>query len=188
MVISTSPFLPTGLVQGSNTIDVRAFDASGRRGPSSSIAITYDTTPPPAVTGLVVGPGGLVQFQPAGPGDVYEYSVGNSSTFLPLGTATSFTDPTILNAPGTVRVRAVDLAGNVGPVATAGISIESSPGARGAGRPAARPTRSPSQGRRSSRSRRLRANPRRPGRSSHLRRTSRSGPRRSAGPRGRRLW
>jgi hypothetical protein len=137
-VTAASSFLPAGLVQGSNTVFVRAFDASGRRGPPSSIAITYDTTPPPAVTGLAVGPGGLVQFQPAEPGDVYEYSVGNSGTYLPLGTATSFTDPTILNAPGTVRVRAVDPAGNVGPVATASVAIESSPG-RPEGQPPGRP-------------------------------------------------
>jgi len=40
------PFLPTGLVQGSNTVIVRAVDASGRRSAESSYQFRLDNSPP----------------------------------------------------------------------------------------------------------------------------------------------
>lgn len=55
-VADPSAFLPLGLVQGLNTITVRAFNASGLRGPESSFGFTLDTMPPTSAEG-VLAPG-----------------------------------------------------------------------------------------------------------------------------------
>ena len=127
-VTTPASFLPDGLVEGVDTVYVRAYDAGGRRGASTSISFTYDATPPPAVTGLAADATGHVQFQPAEAGDVYAYRVGTSGAFIPLGASTSFTDPTIVNAPRQVTVHAIDAAGNVGPDSTAIVPPSPSPG------------------------------------------------------------
>jgi hypothetical protein len=47
-ITDPSAFLPAGLVQGVNTVAVRAFDALGLRSPDATITFTLDTTPPVA--------------------------------------------------------------------------------------------------------------------------------------------
>jgi hypothetical protein len=43
---SSTTFLPAGLSQGLNSIFVRAYDATGNRGPDAVLQITFDTIPP----------------------------------------------------------------------------------------------------------------------------------------------
>jgi hypothetical protein len=114
-VASPAAFLPAGLVQGPNTVFVRAFDATGRRGSDASLTFTYDTVPPGPVTGLVALASGQVRFQPVAAGDVYAYRIGGSTAYVPIGSATSFLALALLTGPGTVQVHAIDPAGNVGP-------------------------------------------------------------------------
>lgn len=111
---STSPFLPAGLVQGVNTVYVRAFDAYGNRGAAASVSFTYDTVAPGPVANLVAERSGLVTFQ-GDPGDTYEYRVGTSGPFVPLGSETSFVTAALRGGRQTVEVHAIDAAGNIGP-------------------------------------------------------------------------
>jgi hypothetical protein len=53
---ASTTFLPAGLVQGSNTVAVRAFDATGHRGAGASIHFTFDNVVPhPAPPTLAPG-------------------------------------------------------------------------------------------------------------------------------------
>lgn len=112
---SATSFLPEGLVQGTNTVIVRAIDATGRRGASASFRFVFDTVAPGAVANLTAFPDGRVQFDAAGPDEFYEYRLDGADTYDALGTATSFSTAESLNGPRTVRVRSIDLAGNIGP-------------------------------------------------------------------------
>lgn len=113
-VSSPDSFLPAGLQKGGNTVWVRGYDARGQRGPSATITFEYRPVGPSAIKRLIAMPHGLVQFQGTGPGDVYEYRLGGSGVYVPLGTGTSFTTSDLLKGPRTVQVHAIDLAGNVG--------------------------------------------------------------------------
>lgn len=114
-VPSPSGFLPAGLQQGTNTIDVRSYDAAGNRGPVASITIDYETTRPGPILNLTATPAGVVEFSALAPGDVYAYQLGGAGAYVPLGTSTSFTAPGLMTGPRTVQVHAIDLAGNIGP-------------------------------------------------------------------------
>ena len=97
-------------------------DAAGNMSTSASVAITIESTPPPAVAGLSVTAAGYASFTPAAPGDRYEYQVGTTGAFVSLLSDTAFTAP----AGVAIGVRATDLAGNVGPEMWASSSPTSS--------------------------------------------------------------
>jgi hypothetical protein len=110
---SSAPFLPAGLVQGVNTVYIRAFDADGNRGAAASFSFAYDTVAPGPVTGLVAEASGQVMFLGV-TGDTYEYRIGTTGPYTPLGSVTAFTTADLLSGTRTVQVHAVDTAGNVG--------------------------------------------------------------------------
>lgn len=114
--------LPSGLKAGANTVTVRAIAQDGSRGSASSLTFVLDTTPPAPVAGLNVSTGRIVSFQGTGPNDRYEYRVGASGPFQPLGSATSFVPEGIVTGKNPVTVRALDLAGNIG--ASASITLD----------------------------------------------------------------
>jgi hypothetical protein len=114
-VPSPTSFVPDGLVQGTNTVYVRAYDANGNRGPTASFSFVYDTVAPGGVVNLIAFADGRVQFDASGADQFYEYRLGGSGVYLYLGSATSFTTADLLKGPRTVQVHSIDLAGNVGP-------------------------------------------------------------------------
>lgn len=114
-VSSPTSFVPDGIVQGSNTVYVRAYDSQGNRGPTASVILIYDSIAPGSVTQLIAFQDGRVQFEPTGPNETYEFRLGGSGTYRPLGTTTQFSTVDLLKGPRTVQVHAIDLAGNVGP-------------------------------------------------------------------------
>src|SRR5207249_2920223 len=83
-------FLPAGLAQGPTTVQVRAFDITGNRGPDATLTFVLDTIPPGAVSGLATTADGRVQFQATAADDTYEFRVGDATAYVPLGAATSF--------------------------------------------------------------------------------------------------
>ena len=128
---------PARLPDGVYRYTVTETDAAGNVGTSAATRVTIDSTPPPAVGGLVAAGGGQVRFQPIGPGITYAYAVNASATYTPIGAATAFTPTGLLpGAINTIRVRATDPAGNVGPAASVGV-------AGPAPKPAPKPTPKP---------------------------------------------
>jgi hypothetical protein len=122
---ASGPFLPAGLVEGRNTVTVRAIDEYGVRGPAATASFVIDTTPPPALDGLrlAMPTGPTLRFLPTGPRDLYEYRVGPGGTYRTLGLLTAFIPSGLAYGPNTVGVRARDLAGNVGPEATLSVDV-----------------------------------------------------------------
>ena len=110
---------PARLIDGTYRYSVTETDPAGNAGTSAATAVTIDTAAPAAVGGLTALAGGQVQFRPIGAGVTYAYALNAATGYVPIGAATTFTPagltPGVVN---TVRVRAVDVAGNVGPDAT----------------------------------------------------------------------
>jgi hypothetical protein len=108
---------------GSYSYTLVRTDPAGGRSTSAATVVTIDTAPPPAVAGLTALTGGKVQFRATQSGVVYEYRVGATGAYVPLGTATSFTPAALAVGPNVVSVHAVDVAGNVGPDATVVLTV-----------------------------------------------------------------
>jgi hypothetical protein len=105
-VTSADAFLPAGLTQGFDTVFVRAYDATGHRGPAEVIAFVDDLSPVAQRSGA--GRAG---------GRAYEYRIGNSGSFVPLGAASAI-DPSLLaGGPPPLQVRTAAGAGH--PLASA---------------------------------------------------------------------
>jgi len=113
---------PARLVDGVYRYSVTETDAAGNAGTSAATPVTIATAAPAAVGGLAVLPGGAVQFRSAGPGVAYAYALNAAADYTSIGAATTFTpaglSPGVVN---TVRVRAVDVAGNLGPDAAVSV-------------------------------------------------------------------
>jgi hypothetical protein len=101
---SPASFLPQGLSPGFNSVFVRAYDAAGDRGPDALIVFDYD--PAASSTAATTPSGGP---QPVG----YEYRVGTSGPFVPLGTAMTLTPAQEASSPVAIQIQAVG-AGPVG--------------------------------------------------------------------------
>lgn len=114
-------FMPSGLVQGLNTVAVRAVDAWGTRGPEARISFQLDSILPGSVLPFQVSTAQEVRFQPTGAGDTYEYRVGTGGPWIALGGGPRFTPSGLRTGDNMVFVRATDAAGNIGPAA--GISV-----------------------------------------------------------------
>jgi hypothetical protein len=108
-------FLPAGLVQGTNTVFVRAVDAAGNRGAAARLSFGYDTVAPAAVPAISSRANGLVTFKPVKSGATYQYRIGGTSDYVDLGAATSFRVISGNRRPKIVWIRAIDDAGNIGP-------------------------------------------------------------------------
>lgn len=109
-------FLPAGLMQGINTVYIRAVDAAGNRSAPSVFSFVYDTTPPPAVPMIAARANGQVVFSAAEAGATYQYRIGANAPFQDLGSMTRFRVAAGDRRLRIVSVRAVDAAGNAGPV------------------------------------------------------------------------
>src|SRR5205823_5600304 len=94
---------------------LRRTDLAGNTSVSPFVTVVLDTTPPPAVTGLAVGAGGIVHFRGTSPTDFYEYRVGGSGPYVPIGAVTAFNPTGLSPGANVVAVHAVDIAGNAGP-------------------------------------------------------------------------
>ncbi len=79
-VNSPSSFLPAGLTPGFNTVLVRGFDAAGRRGLDAVIVFVYD----PSRGTVPVSSSAMAQRS------VYQYQIGGSGPFVPLGQETTW--------------------------------------------------------------------------------------------------
>jgi hypothetical protein len=75
----STTFLPAGLIQGVNTVNIRAFDATGHRGADATIQFTFDNVPPqPAPPTLAPG-------SDSGPSASDDITNVTSPTFLVAG-------------------------------------------------------------------------------------------------------
>ena len=94
---------------------LRRTDAAGNTSTSLPTVLLQDTTPPVQVQGLAQAADGGVHFGSTGKTDVYQYRLDGTNSYTSIGSATTFT-PAIKGA-GYVAlyVRAIDLAGNIGP-------------------------------------------------------------------------
>ncbi len=119
-VTSPSGFLPAGLVQGANVVDVRGFDAAGNRGPDASITFTMQTAPPAAdpPSLATTNAGGTIAvaspvFGVAGDaGDTIELMRNGAEVAERVGPGT-LTDPASLaNGAYSYSLHRVDVAGN----------------------------------------------------------------------------
>jgi fibronectin type 3 domain-containing protein len=115
----------------SHAYSVSAVDGAGNVGPQVSGAIVFvpDTTRPGGVSSLsatAVGPHSVVLAWAAASDNVgvTGYALSRGGQSLATVTGTSFTDDLAPDGYGlSYQVRALDAAGNVGPAATAGISL-----------------------------------------------------------------
>jgi hypothetical protein len=148
---STWSFSDLGLADGVYYYEVYVQDGGGQVGASDTKKIVIDTTPPGAITIDAIGSdtgaddGDMVTSAtsislsgslsaPLATGDVAEtaqISTDNGATWTDLavnGTSWTFLDPTP-RADGTVnyQVRIVDRAGNVGPIDTQAVTIDTTP-------------------------------------------------------------
>ena len=126
MTGTSSPALPAP--EGGHTFEVRAIDTFGRVGQTASLSVVVDTTAPGAPAGLRLIGGAILQWDTATDANgIWKYqghvdSGAWSDAFFPqaridLGDGVG----------GLCEVRAVDKAGNVGPVAAATLTPDYGP-------------------------------------------------------------
>ena len=117
----TSPRELTGLSDGSHTVRVRAIDQAGNIGTAAESTFVVDTTAPAATIGDVTVAGTTARVTFSGEaGARFECSLDNGT----FQACTSPREYTGLSAGShTVRVRAIDQAGNVGAAAERSFSI-----------------------------------------------------------------
>lgn len=124
---TTGPSAQLTVAEGDHLFEVRAVDSVGHAGPISSRPVIVDTTAPPAPTGLamdgaalrwdpVADTNGIWKYQFRADGGEWTDSVDNlAGSGLADGVTAAF------------QVRAVDMAGNVGPVASATLTSDYGP-------------------------------------------------------------
>ena len=113
----TSPKAYTGLADGQHTFAVRATDAAGNQGAADSYAWRIDTTPP--ATAITDRPGSLTNegsatfsFTANEPGSSFSCRI-DGAPFTLCGTPKSYAG--LGHGDHQFQVRAIDVAGNVGP-------------------------------------------------------------------------
>jgi hypothetical protein len=124
----TSPVTRTGLADGTHSIEARLLDGAGNAGPAARLLWTIDTAPPsdppafgdsPAVTS-----DSTPTFTFTGDGSTTFECQVNGGGWAPC-TSPFTTDP-LIGGAHTLQVRQVDVAGNVGPVATIAFTVDNS--------------------------------------------------------------
>ncbi|MDB5350390.1 MAG: hypothetical protein JWN86_1637 [Planctomycetota bacterium] len=114
---------PISRADGSYGYSLHRLDAAGNASDSAVMTLTIDATAPSAVANLTIQPDGRVSFSPTGRDDSYEYQVGTSGAFISIDRQTSFST----TAGGNIGVRAVDVAGNIGPETWVALASSSTP-------------------------------------------------------------
>ncbi|WZP00081.1 Ig-like domain-containing protein [Isosphaeraceae bacterium EP7] len=104
----------TPVADGVYQYGFRIVDAAGNSIDGPTIKVTVKTATPPIVPSLT-SMFGFVLIQWARADDWYEYRVGTSGPYIPLGRVGSFIPTGLSVGNNTLQVRAVDAAGNVGP-------------------------------------------------------------------------
>jgi hypothetical protein len=129
-----SPKGYSSLADGPYTFSARAIDRAGNVGPAATSSFTVDTVPP-AAPGIGSGPSGpTIDPTPsfgftAESGASVQCSVDQgSASFGDCSSSTGHTPSSNLaDGSWTFRVKATDAAGNVGPAATRGFSVDTVP-------------------------------------------------------------
>lgn len=101
-------------------------DSAGNSSLSDPLNVTIDTEPPDRVSDLSADLQGIVSYRATGPQDRYEIRVGSGS-FVSIGSQTRILPSGLGPGANAVAVRAIDVAGNVGPEATLSVLIPWSP-------------------------------------------------------------
>jgi hypothetical protein len=130
-VTNPARFVPTGLSDGPITVNVRAFDASGMRGPAASLSFTLDTTAPAAPTSLARTTLEGVAWQKSNSADAISQSVTlTNGMFTETQTLVPTISAAMLNqwaqGSNTVTVTALDAAGNRSAAASIALNYVSS--------------------------------------------------------------
>ena len=122
----TSPVTRTGLTDGTHVLEARLLDAAGNAGPVARQLWTIDTTPPA---------------DPPAVGDAPAVTADSTPTFTFTGDGTTtfqcqvdgggwvactspFTTDPLIDGVHTIQMRQVDVAGNLGPVSTTTITVD----------------------------------------------------------------
>ncbi len=106
--------VPGPLSDGVQEISALQIDRAGNTSASVSLLVVIDTIPPDPVTGLIDLGDGRVRFDRVEGAALYEYRVGNAP-YQPLGDSNEFQPEGLSPGLNGVFVRAMDLAGNIGP-------------------------------------------------------------------------
>jgi Bacterial Ig-like domain len=93
-------------------------DRAGNASMSGAYVVTIDRAPPPAVLGLTAVASSTIQFTPGELGDAFEYRLTASGPYIAFGSSTTFNPAGVRPGLNLIWVRAVDLAGNIGPAAS----------------------------------------------------------------------
>ena len=130
-VANPAGFVPAGLTDGLVSVNVRAFDISGARGPAATFSFTLDTTAPAAPTGLARTTLEGVAWQKSASADAISQTVTlTNGSFTETQTLAPNVVATTLNQWATgsnsVAVSAVDAAGNRSAPASISLSYLSS--------------------------------------------------------------
>ena len=120
----------TGLPEGGHVFEVRAVDQAGNVGPPASAAFTVDTVAPGAVSidsapsGTITSSSASITFSSADPSDLFECSIDGQA----FGACTSPLQLMgLAQGPHTVDIRAIDEAGNTGPISAVAFSVAAPP-------------------------------------------------------------
>jgi hypothetical protein len=125
----TSPRAYSGLAAGSHTFQVRQTDTAGNAGPAASYTWTIDTTAPAAPT-ITVGPTGLTTQTSASfsftgeAGATFQCSL-DGAAFVACTSPKAYSG--LADGAHTFQVRQTDTAGNTGPAANDGWTVDSTP-------------------------------------------------------------
>jgi|GEM_PF-2275181 len=136
----------SALADGVHTLNVEASDAAGNLGPSASLSVTVDTTPPVAPSGLALDPSADSGTKGDGVTDVAKVVIdgfaeqGATVTLFdgstPVGTAIAnattgsfsiVSSSALADGLHTLNVEATDVAGNIGPASSINVVIDTHP-------------------------------------------------------------
>ena len=113
--------------EGPHTIEVRAVDGAGNPGPATALDVAVDLTAPAAPTGFGLDGAVLHWDEPADANGIwkYQYSIdgGNWATAVDRQVSTGLAEGSALS----FEIRAIDKAGNVGPWASADLTVDYGP-------------------------------------------------------------
>jgi len=116
----------SGLADGTHVIEARLLDTAGNAGPTSRQLWTIDTTPPPDPPSIADIPAVTANSSPT-----FTFTGDGTTTFQcqvdggiwAVCTSPFTTDP-LLDGAHTVQMRQIDVAGNMGPVATTSFTVD----------------------------------------------------------------
>ncbi|MCP8464706.1 Ig-like domain-containing protein [Pseudomonas sp. ZM23] len=129
----------TGLAEGATTVQVRQTDAAGNVSPVATLNVTVDTAAPAAPslalesdTGVSASDGitsnGTINVTGLEAGASWQYSLDGGTTWVD-GSGTQITG--LAEGANTVQVRQTDAAGNVSPVGTLNVTVDTAAAAPG---------------------------------------------------------